>query len=214
VYIPAHFALAEQRATLDLIEAYPFGTLVVLNEGQLNATHLPFLVARDAGPHGTLRGHIARANPAWRGFDGKTDALVIFLGPHGYISPDWYRSPAQVPTWNYAAVHAYGVPQLLDDGATVALLDSLSARFEEPLRPKPPWTSAKLDPQGFARLRHGIVAFEIPLRRLEGKLKLSQNKTAADVAGAAEALRTSRSEREHALADLMELHGPKPHSDA
>jgi transcriptional regulator len=203
MYVPRHFAVDDLTHQHELIERHSFGTLIVALDGRLEAVHLPFLLDRDNGKFGTLRAHIARANPAWRGFDGKTEALVIFLGTHGYISPDWYTSPRQVPTWNYVSVHAYGVPKALDDDATVRLLDDLSAHHEGELAPKPPWTTAKLEPDYFAKLRGAIVAFELELSRLEGKAKLSQNKTASDVAGAVASLRARGNDASIVLADLM-----------
>lgn len=209
MYVPSHFNLDDLAAKQALIESHPFGTLIVTLEGRLEATHVPFLLDRSAGLLGRLRAHVARANPVWRAFDGKTEALAIFIGVEGYISPDWYESPQQVPTWNYVAVHAYGAPKALDDEEAVRLLDALSARHESALLPKPPWTSAKLDPDYFARLRRAIVAFEIEPTRLEGKAKLSQNKTAADIAGAAAALEAQGDERSRALAGQMRAALPR-----
>jgi transcriptional regulator len=203
MYIPSHFNVDDLAAKHALIETHPFGTLIVTLGGRQEATHVPFLLDRSAGPHGTLRAHMARANPAWHAFDGNTEALAIFMGVEGYISPDWYESALQVPTWNYVAVHAYGAPRELDDLGTIRLLDELSARQEHALLPKPPWTTAKLDPNYFAKLRRAIVAFEIELTTLEGKAKLSQNKTAADVAGAAAALDAQSDQPGHALALQM-----------
>ncbi len=203
MYVPRHFAIDELSHQHELIDHYSFGTLVVAPEGRLEAVHLPFLLDRARGPKGTLRAHMARANPAWRAFDGTSDALVIFLGPHGYISPDWYTSPSQVPTWNYVALHAYGMARALDDAATVHLLDALSARHESALAPKAPWTSAKLAPEYFAKLRGAIIGFEIELSRIEGKAKLSQNKTATDIEGAVAALNARGDDASVALADLM-----------
>ncbi|MSO70148.1 MAG: FMN-binding negative transcriptional regulator, partial [Alphaproteobacteria bacterium] len=200
MYIPAHFNIDELAAKHGLIEAHPFGTLIVTLDGRSEATHLPVLLDRSDGPLGTLRAHMARANPSWRAFDGKAETLVMFLSVEGYISPDWYESEHQVPTWNYVAVHAYGVAKVLDDEGTVRLLDRLSARHENELAPKRPWTSDKLDPDYFAKLRGAIIAFEISITRLEGKTKLSQNKTAADVAGAAAALESRGGEKGQALA--------------
>ena len=203
MYIPPHFNVDDLAAKHALIRAHPFGTLVVMLDGKLEATHAPFLLDQDAGPHGRLRAHMARSNPAWRTFDGKTEALAIFMGAEGYISPDWYESAQQVPTWNYVAVHAYGVPKELDDQSAIRLLDDLSARHEHELLPKPPWTTTKLDASYFAKLRRAIVAFEIELTRLEGKAKLSQNKTSADVEGAASALEAQRRALSGDLAGLM-----------
>ena len=203
MYIPPHFKVDDLAAAHELIERRPFGTLIVGLDGRLEAAHLPFLLDRAKGANGTLRAHMARANPAWRAFESGAEALAIFLGPEGYISPDWYESAQQVPTWNYVAVHAYGVPRVLDDDGAARVVDALSARHEGALLPKPPWTSAKLDPEFFARLRRAIVAFEIELARVEMKAKLSQNKTATDVAGAAAALDARGGEASRLLATTM-----------
>jgi transcriptional regulator len=203
MYIPPAFKVDDLAAAHALIERHPFGTLVVNGEGGLEATHLPFLLDRSSGKHGALRAHMARANPSWRAFESGAEVLAVFLGPEGYISPDWYQSEQQVPTWNYVAAHAYGVPTILDDENAQRLVDELSARHERDLLPKPPWTSAKLDPDYFARLRRAIVAFEIGLTRIELKAKLSQNKTAADIEGAAAALDAIDDDRSHGLAMAM-----------
>lgn len=203
MYIPAHFNVDDRAAKHALIEAHPFGTLIVTLGGKCEATHLPFLLDRSARPHGRLRAHMSRANPSWHTFDGTAEALAIFMAVDGYISPDWYTSEHQVPTWNYVAVHAYGAPRELDDADTIRLLDELSARHERALAPKSPWTTDKLDADYFAKLRRAIVAFEIDVTRLEAKAKLSQNKTAADVAGAASALEAQGSQAGRNLATHM-----------
>ena len=203
MYVPRHFAIDEVARCHDLIERYSFGTLMVTIAGRIDATHLPFLIDRAAGPNGTLRAHLARANPAWKSFGEGREALVVFLGTHGYISPDWYDSEAQVPTWNYVAVHAYGRPRALGDVETRAVLDQLSARHEDALLPKPPWTLSKLSAERIDQLARAIVAFEIPIDRLEGKAKLSQNRTEADVHKAARALAQIGNDDATALAALM-----------
>ena len=203
MYVPRHFAIDHVARCHDLIELYSFGTLIVTIDGRQDATHLPFLLDRAAGPSGTIRAHLARANPAWKSFGEGREALVVFLGTHGYISPDWYDSEAQVPTWNYVAVHAYGRPRALGDTETHAVLDQLSAQHEGRLLPKPPWTLGKLSAERVDQLARAIVSFEIPIDRLEGKAKLSQNRTDADVQKAARALAQIGSDDATALAALM-----------
>lgn len=203
MYVPRHFATGDVARNHDLIERHSFGTMIVTIDGRLEATHLPFLLDRTRGPRGSLRAHLARANPSSRAFDQGREALVIFCGPHGYISPDWYTSEGQVPTWNYDVVHAYGVPRALGPDAMRALLDDLSAVHEAGLAPKRPWTLAKLAPERIEQLVRAIVAFEIPIDRLEGKAKLSQNRTNDDVAGAAAALDRLGGDDNRALAALM-----------
>lgn len=205
MYVPAPFAFppGETNVLFDIMAAHPFAVLTVTLEGSLEAVHLPVVVDRDRGPYGTLRAHVARANPIWRAFGGG-EALVVFQGAHAYVSPDWYATPGLVPTWNYVAVHAYGVPRIVEDPERVrALLADLSAASEAGLAPKPPWTLAALPQAQMGAMLNGIVAFEIPLARIEGKRKLSQNRSAEDISGVAAALGALDGEGNRAVADLM-----------
>jgi len=162
-----------------LMRDYSFATLVTQHEGVPFASHLPLIFAADEGPYGTLCGHMARANPQCRDFDASQEMLVIFQGPHTYVSPSWYaEDPANVPTWNYAAVHAYGSPRLItDDDACHALLDTLVRRHEAPFAT--PWRLQMPEAERRKKLQ-GIVTFAIRITRPEGKLKLSQNRLLAD----------------------------------
>ena len=186
MYTPAHFRLEDRAKLTAVIQANSFATLLTHGAKGLTASHLPFLYEASAGPHGTLYGHLARANWQWRDFSGQADAeaLVIFQGEHGYISPTWYASPPaqNVPTWNYEVVHAYGVPRAVANSDLSAdLLERMVRHFE----PAGSSYSVRVHPPEFlARSLKAIVALEIPVTRLEGKLKLSQNRTAEDVAGA------------------------------
>src|SRR5262245_55708329 len=105
MYIPTAFAETDPGTLFGFIEAYSFGLLVSTHQGGPFASHLPLLLEREAGPHGTLLGHMARANPQWHDLDGQ-EVLAVFSGPHAYVSPTWYESEQVVPTWNYVAVHA------------------------------------------------------------------------------------------------------------
>jgi transcriptional regulator len=184
MYLPKPFANADLGRLHDLIEARAFGLLIVVRDGATDAAHIPFVLDRGAGERGRLRGHFARPNPIWQAFDGATEALAIFSGPDAYISPDWYVSPHQVPTWNYIAVHAWGRPHVLDKAADVRrLLDDLSARNEARIAGKKPWTVDKLPAEVYDKMTKGIVAFDMPIERIEGKWKLSQNRTEADRRG-------------------------------
>ncbi len=205
MYIPNHFAFPKGAAAelQDLIEAHNFGILVAAG-GSLEAAHLPFVLDRSRGPQGTLIAHVARPNPIWRGFAAGQEVLAIFQGPHVYVSPDWYAARGLVPTWNYVAVHAYGVPRILEDDAAVTdALARLTRTMEEGLAPKPPWSPAEIAAPSFAALKRGIVAFEIEIGRLEGKRKLNQNRTAADRAGVVRALEASGEPDGLAVARLM-----------
>lgn len=189
MYTPQAFRVEDRGRITAVIRANSFATLTTFGPGGLIVTHLPFLYDETAGAHGTLYAHMARANAQWKEFQAGAEVLVVFQGEHGYISPRWYRSfPAepQVPTWNYEAVHAYGVPRIMDDPVrTVELLERTIRAYE----PADSSYSAVSQPGDFvARLVKAIVAFEIPLTRLEAKFKLSQNRSKEDAASAADAL--------------------------
>ena len=204
MYLPKHFAKGEIAQLHDLIEDRVFGLLIVPNQGAPDVAHIPFVLDRGEGKHGRLRGHFARPNPIWRALDGRAEALAVFAGPGAYVSPDWYATSNQVPTWNYIAVHASGRPRVMaDDGDVRRLLEDLSARSEARLPGKKPWTVDKLPAEVYARMRRGIVAFEMPIERIEGKWKLSQNRAEADRQGAASALEALDDPNARAVARAM-----------
>ncbi len=203
MYTPRHFDASDPAWCHALIRAESFATLVVVDDtGAPFATHLPFLADETRGPLGTLMGHVARANPQWRAFAAGRPALAMFQGPHAYVSPAWYEAHPSVPTWNYVAVHAYGVPAVVEEPAQVkAFLARLTQTFEAG-RPDP-WTFASLADDYVDAMIRGIVAFEIPIDRLEGKAKLSQNRGAADQAGARAGLVATGDPLALAVANLM-----------
>jgi transcriptional regulator len=172
MYIPAAFAEYELAALHDVMEQNSFALLVSQHQGQPFASHLPLLVDRQAGPHGTLIGHMARANPQWQSAAGQ-EVLAVFSGPHAYISPTWYEIDDVVPTWNYVAVHAYGPLALVDEpGAVRDIVQQFVHTYE---RSKPtPW-ELKASNNYVDRMLSQIVGFRIPIARLEGKRKLNQN---------------------------------------
>jgi len=171
--------VSDPRWCHDLIRRESFATLITIDrEGAPFATHLPVLLEPTRGRLGTLLAHVARPNPQWRQF-GPGPALVVFQGPHAYVSPAWYEVHPSVPTWNYVAVHAYGVPVVIEDEARIrALLERLTDTYEAG-RPVP-WRLDGLADDYLRGMIRGIVAFEIPIDRLEGKAKLSQNRDLAD----------------------------------
>ncbi|MBF5046082.1 FMN-binding negative transcriptional regulator [Aggregicoccus sp. 17bor-14] len=198
MYIPAHFRVDDPALLLPLIERYGFATLVTVEEGSPFATHLPLLLRR--GPD-RLVGHMARANPQWRGLAQQREVLALFQGPHAYVSPSWYASAPNVPTWNYAVVHAYGEARLIEEPAQVhALLQDTVTQYESGR--ERPWRLEEAADYA-ERLVKGIVAFELRLTRLEGKFKLSQNKGAEDRAGVIAALEASEDPLERELARMM-----------
>jgi transcriptional regulator len=186
MYTPQHFRVDDRAVLHDLMCRFSFATLVTTREGRPIASHLPFLVYPDGGEYGRLVGHMARSNEQWRDFGAEEEdraglsreALAIFQGPHTYISPSWYETHPSVPTWNYMVAHAYGVPRILTDEAQVRqILQALVALHEEEF--DAPWRM-DLPDEYLHRMMRGIVAFEMPIMRLEGKFKLSQNRSARD----------------------------------
>src|SRR5215470_5910371 len=180
MYIPKAFREDDIDTLHAFMREYSFATLVTQHHGEIVVSHLPFLFDAQRGSYGTLMAHMARANSQWRTFAETQEALVIFQGPHTYISPSWYEDDlaASVPTWNYAVVHAYGTPRLIEDEVTLysllqALVEKHESQFEKP------WTFKPLDVHMQNRLR-AIVGFEMPITRLEGKFKMSQNRSAND----------------------------------
>ncbi len=183
------------------MQEYSFAALVTQQDGVPVATHLPFLLDMERGQYGTLMAHMARANPQWRTFNSGQEALVIFQGPHAYISPSWYEVELSVPTWNYAAVHAYGVPRIIDDKATLydllkALIERHEAQFEKP------W-DFQLPEDYLQKMMQGTVGFEIEITRLEGKFKMSQNRSASEQQRVIAALRESQDVSNVQVAELM-----------
>lgn len=171
MYIPSSFKVSDTAEIRAYMRSYSFAMLVTQGAAGMTATHLPILLDSESGPHGRLLGHMARANPQWRDVVG--EALVIFPGPHAYVSATWYATPGTVPTWNYVAVHAYGTLRLIEDGAQLHDILKRTAAVYEAGMPRP-WTYDESDPM-FDRMLREIVGFEIEISRLEGKRKLNQN---------------------------------------
>lgn len=194
MYNPKHFQQTDERTLWDFIDEHSFGTLLTIADGQPFASHVPFLVERDAK---RLHCHVARSNPQWHMLASAPAALVIFSGPHGYISPTWYAEPGGVPTWNYAVVHARGEARSVDDGEHKRRhVETLAAKFER--RSPTPWVP-DFDP----RRLDGIVGIEISVDALAGKFKLSQNRSAADVAAVVAQLEATGRAEDAALARAM-----------
>jgi transcriptional regulator len=203
VYVPKHFEVTDTAWCHALIRAQSFALMITADDtGAPFATHLPILVDERRGPLGTLRGHVARANPHWRHLAAGRPTLVVFSGAHAYVSPSWYATHPAVPTWNYVAVHASGTGALVEDAEQVrALLADLVHVYESP-GPEA-WSFEALPADYVAGMQRGIVAFEIPIARLEGKAKLSQNRDAVDRGRTREALAASDDPVARAVAALM-----------
>lgn len=205
MYQPAQFREDDLGTQHALIRAHPFGLLVSAGTAGPVANPLPFLLDPAASPLGTLRGHLARANPQWRGLDG-APVLVVFQGVDSYITPSWYATKAEsgkvVPTWNYVMVQARGRARVIEDAAW--LLGLVSALTDEHERARAePWAVADA-PASFVEAQlKGIVGIEIAIEGIEGKWKVSQNRQPADRAGVAAGLRADGTAAGLAMADLV-----------
>ena len=193
MYVPRHFNENDAEKLAAFIDENAFGVLVTTSEGRPFASHIPFLYERESG---TLLGHVARANPQWRHFSDASEVMVLFQGPHAYISPSWYLAPG-VPTWNYAVAHVYGSARALDDPSRIKdIVERLTQNYER--NNQPPWAPAY--DQGMLQ---AIVGIEIRIKEVQGKFKLSQNRSAADRSAVVSRLEATGSQNDAALASLM-----------
>ena len=206
MYLPSAFRqddLAELHAQL---QASPLALLTSAGAAGVQASHLPLLLAPDEGEFGTLYGHFARANPHWRDLQGGAEALAVFSGPDAYISPGWYPAKAEhgkvVPTWNYIAVHARGPVELIEEPERLLQIVSRLSDQHESGRERP-WAVSDAPRDYIDTMLRAIVGFALPIRRLEGKWKLGQNRSAADQAGVRDGLASSPSPRDRELAARM-----------
>jgi transcriptional regulator len=198
MYIPKSFAVADAETLYQFMRAHNFATLVTHHDGHLTASSIPFMVDSERG---VLKAHLARANDQWKSFDG-SETLVIFQGAHAYISPTWYGEHPSVPTWNYTAVHVYGVPTIIDDAATIReMLGELVANHETGRDPE--WQMA-LPEDYMQKMVKSIVMFEIPIERVEGKFKMSQNRSAADQTSVIAHLSASPEPLDQDTAEIMQ----------
>ena len=202
MYTPPAFREDDLQTIHALMRDNSFAILVTQQDGVPLATHLPFMLDTERGPYGTLVAHMARANTQWHTFAEAHEALVIFQGPHAYVTPSWYDPGLNVPTWNYAAVHAYGVPRVIEDEAALyAMLSRLTATHEANF--ELPWLF-EMGADDFRGKLKGIVGFEMEITRLEGKMKLSQNRSQADQARVAAALAESPDTTVASVGQLMQ----------
>ena len=178
MYIPSHFA-GDEATGREIMQAHSWALLMTSDEqGAPLATHLSLIWRNDGTPHGSLIGHMARANAHWKLFDRPADSLGLFWGPHAYVSPTWYEPGPKVPTWNYVTVHAYGRPQIITETPLVLrVLSELSKAYEAGAGE---WNLGALPKGNAEELSKHIVAFRMPLTRVETKIKLSQNRDLED----------------------------------
>jgi transcriptional regulator len=206
MYVPKHFAETRIDVLHALMRSHPLGTLVTMTPRGLEANHLPFELDPLPAPYGTLRGHVARANPLWRDASPDVEALAIFHGPHAYVSPSWYPTKREsgkvVPTWNYAVVHAHGPLRVIEDRDWLrSLVSTLTARYEAG-RPDA-WQVSDAPSAFIDQMLEMIVGIELPIARMAGKWKTSQNRPERDRAGVVVALDEEPGDDSAAMAQLV-----------
>jgi transcriptional regulator len=208
MYTPAQFKVEDPAEAHALMRAHPFAILVTHGSDGLLATHLPTVLKVDAAsPLGRIECHIARPNPQWKTFAAGAEALMIFQGPEAYIRPGWYPAKAEhakvVPTWNYAAVHAYGTLEVVQDKAWLLKhVSELSDQQEAPYAA--PWATADAPANFLDALARGIVGFRLTVTRLEAKAKMSQNREDRDRAGVVQGLAERAQGDDAVIAALVE----------
>lgn len=206
MYLPAHFKEERLPVLHELIRVHPLATLVTLGADGLTANHIPLLIDPERGANGTLVGHVARANPVWRDHRPEVDTLAVFAGPQSYVSPSYYPSKREtgmvVPTWNYAVVHAWGPLRIVDDVDWLrALVTSLTETHEGGKHL--PWKVTDAPDAFIEKQLQAIVGIELPIRRIDGKWKVSQNRPAADREGVVAGLHGAGDDQAMQMADLV-----------
>jgi len=208
LYIPKAHRVENLKLLHEFMDEYAFVDLVT-SVPTLRITHIPVIVDRTAGTYGKIMGHVSRQNPQSQVFDGRQTSVIVFRGPHGYISPTWYAKKEAVPTWNFAVVHATGRPAAITDKGTLHnLLGSLIEKFES--YEGSGYDFSKLPESYVSPMLGGIVGFEMPIESLEGKFKLGQERSDADKQGLLEHLGQAK-RRERSLQDLTaSFYKPSP----
>jgi transcriptional regulator len=206
MYVPKHFEETDRGVLHALIRSHPLSTWVTHGATGLIVNHIPFLLMADAGPHGTLVGHVARANPVWRSFSTTEPSVVVFQGAEAYISPSWYPSKQQhgkaVPTWNYAVVHAHGIPRAVEHPEWLRNHVTRLSEEHESQRAQP-WKVSDAPHDYIDKMLGAIVGIEIPILSLAGKWKVSQNRPLPDQVGVAEGLNAQGDARAREMALLV-----------
>jgi transcriptional regulator len=213
MYQPPHFREDNREVQHALIRARPLGLLVTLGSAGLMANPVPFVLDASASPYGTLKTHLSRANTQWQDFDASQEALVVFQGPETYITPSWYAAKREhgkvVPTWNYAIVQAYGRMRVIDDPDWLLRQITAMTDVHEAAQPRP-WAVSDAPAAFVAAQLKGIVGIEIEITRIEGKWKVSQNRSEADREGVAAGLRQAQDDASRHMADLVDARGALP----
>jgi len=200
MYLPRLFRETNHEALVALIRQRSFGTLIAVgDDGAPEIAHLPFVYDATAGPYGTLLGHLAKPNPMAQLATSDRALVAVFNGPHGYVSASFYGEPTeQVPTWNYAVAHVHGRGRALERHELRDFLERLSEQHDDV------WRIEAMNPVLLEELLSAIVGFAIPIERIEGKYKLSQNRSPNDHARVVAALRARGTEDDLAMAELMD----------
>jgi transcriptional regulator len=207
MYLPKYHQFTDHEAMLSLVESHALGAWVCQGDGELVANHVPFFLDRNRGPHGTLMGHVSRANGVWRSLTPATPSVVMFRGPQSYISPGWYPGKVEhgevVPTWDYVVAHAHGVARVIEDRDW--LLDMLGqlTHSQEAGRPAP-WQVGDAPAEYIDKMLRAIVGIEIRIDRLEGKLKVSQDEALHDRLGTVKGLQAGQGDEAAALAEWVQ----------
>jgi len=203
MYNPPHFAVSDVAWMHDFVRRNAFATIAAVIDGAVHFAYAPLVLDQSPAPLGKVFFHVARSNPI-AGLASGSPVKLTVMGSHAYVSPDWYDTPDQVPTWNYMAVEGGGRAQRLPDGDVAAYLARLSAEQESFLAPKTPWSPARLRPERMKQLLLGIVGFELSFETLEGKTKLSQNRSQTDIRNVIAALVERGDEAGRAIASAMQ----------
>ena len=209
MYVPKHFEEKDVGVLHALIRSHPLGTWVTQTEGALVVNHIPFLVDPTDGEYGTLIGHVARVNPIWNAFSSEIASVVIFQGPQGYITPSWYPTKhahgKAVPTWNYAVVHAHGIPRAIKDKDWLLKHVTMLSDLHESERAVP-WSVSDAPPEYIDTMLKAIVGIEIPISAVIGKWKTSQNRPLPDKLGTIAGLYDRGDENSQQMAALVQQH--------
>ena len=206
MYIPTPFLIEDRKVIMGFMRQFDFAVVVSHSpEVGLVVSHVPVLI-REVGSELHVVGHVARGNSHWRALAGRAESMVIFQGPHAYVSPTWYTASAAVPTWNYAVVHAHGTARIREDAPFITgIVEDLTRRYEEHREPR--WSTEALPEASYGKLLNAIVGFEFAVSRCEAKFKLGQNRSVQDRVGTIAGLERESSPMALELAKFMRSHG-------
>jgi transcriptional regulator len=206
MYLPKQFEETRPEVLRALVKSHPLSTFVVVAGSEILANHIPLMLDPTQGEHGTLRGHVARSNPVWKHFVAGVEALAIFQGTDCYITPNWYASKKSdgkvVPTWDYTTVHAYGQPRAIEDPVWLLELVTQLTEVHESGSPAP-WQVADAPADYIDKMLRSIVGIEMPIRRIQGKWKVSQNRPVGDRLGVVAGLESQPGDESAAMAALV-----------